>query len=47
MTRYVQNFETPKKEPKKEIPAKPKPGQYTSKNLEGGKKIYSGNGGKY
>ena len=48
MTRYVQNIDSPKKDTgKSTVTPKPKPGTYSSKELESGKKIYSGNGGKY
>ena len=45
MSRFIQTPPTTKKEPKPVM--KPKPGSYTSKQLEGTKKIYSNTGGKY
>ena len=45
MSRFIhQDFNKPKKEPKPRT--LPKPGNYTSKELEGSKKIVTPNGGK-
>ena len=49
MSRFIQPEEGKQsfKEVKPTAPTKPAPGKYTSKELESGKKIYSGTGGKY
>ena len=49
MSRFIQPSEKEQsfKEVKQPAPTKPAPGKYTSEQLQGGKKIYSGTGGKY
>ena len=49
MSRFIQQSEKEQsfKEVKPTKPTKPAPGKYTSEQLQSGKKIYSGTGGKY
>ena len=46
MTRFIQNENKPKPKSKDKPRTLPKPGQYTSENLENAKKIISPEGGR-